>query len=104
MIIFSRQCRFHFRPQYQIDRRSMGGHHGHRVMVRTCNGLEVRDPSLFVETSEVESSVLFPSLDSRDELHPRYISLKYLLERYKIIRTMLHMYTKRRQLEENFAL
>ncbi|XP_032682346.1 acetylcholine receptor subunit alpha-like isoform X2 [Odontomachus brunneus] len=63
-----------FRPQYQIDRRSMGGHHGHRVMVRTCNGLELRDPSLFVETSAselVESSVLFPSVDSRDELQPR---------------------------------
>ncbi|XP_076687090.1 nicotinic acetylcholine receptor alpha3 subunit isoform X3 [Andrena cerasifolii] len=63
-----------FRPQYQIDKRSMGGHHGQRVMVRTCNGLELRDPSMFVETSAselVESSVLFPSLDSRDELHPR---------------------------------
>ncbi|XP_043521055.1 acetylcholine receptor subunit alpha-like isoform X2 [Frieseomelitta varia] len=62
------------RPQYQIDKRSMSGHHGQRVMVRTCNGLELRDPSLFVETSAselVESSVLFPSLDSRDELHPR---------------------------------
>ncbi|PBC26548.1 Acetylcholine receptor subunit alpha [Apis cerana cerana] len=58
----------------QIDKRSMGSHHGQRVMVRTCNGLELRDPSLFVETSAselVESSVLFPSLDSRDELHPR---------------------------------
>ncbi|CAD1472826.1 unnamed protein product, partial [Heterotrigona itama] len=64
------------RPQYQIDKRSMSGHHGQRVMVRTCNGLELRDPSLFVETSAselVESSVLFPSLDSRDELHPRYM-------------------------------
>ncbi|TGZ37251.1 Nicotinic acetylcholine receptor alpha3 subunit [Temnothorax longispinosus] len=64
------------RPQYQLDKhgRSMGGHHGHRVMVRTCNGLELRDPSLFVESSAselVESSVLFPSVDSRDELHPR---------------------------------
>ncbi|XP_003399573.1 acetylcholine receptor subunit alpha-like isoform X2 [Bombus terrestris] len=62
------------RPQYQIDKRTMGAHHGQRVMVRTCNGLELQDPSLFVETSAselVESSVLFPSLDSRDELHPR---------------------------------
>lgn len=66
------------RPQYQIDKRSMGSHHGQRVMVRTCNGLELRDPSLFVETSAselVESSVLFPSLDSRDELHPRYVKI-----------------------------
>ncbi|KAL2722020.1 acetylcholine receptor subunit alpha-like isoform X1, partial [Vespula maculifrons] len=62
------------RPQYEIDKRSIGGQHGQRVMVRTCNGLELRDPSLFVETSAselVESSVLFPSLDSQDELHPR---------------------------------
>ncbi|XP_026825029.1 acetylcholine receptor subunit alpha-like isoform X3 [Ooceraea biroi] len=62
------------RPQYQLDRHRVSGHHGHRVMVRTCNGLELRDPSLFVETSAselVESSVLFPSVDSRDELHPR---------------------------------
>jgi len=66
---------FHSRPHYQIDKRSMSGHHGgHRVMVRTCNGLELRDPSLFVETSAselIESSVLFPSVDSRDELQPR---------------------------------
>ncbi|XP_018394348.1 PREDICTED: acetylcholine receptor subunit alpha-like [Cyphomyrmex costatus] len=62
------------RPQYQLEKRAMGGHHGHRVMVRTCNGLELRDPSPFVESSAselVESSVLFPSVDSRDELHPR---------------------------------
>ncbi|KAG7202151.1 hypothetical protein KM043_015833 [Ampulex compressa] len=70
----SKRTDYDSRPQYQIDKRSMGGHHGHRVMVRTCNGLELRDSSLFVETSGselVESSVLFPSLDSRDELHPR---------------------------------
>ncbi|XP_076233320.1 nicotinic acetylcholine receptor alpha3 subunit [Calliopsis andreniformis] len=70
----SKRTDYDSRPQYHIDKRSMGGHHGQRVMVRTCNGLELRDPSLFVETSAselVESSVLFPSLDSRDELHPR---------------------------------
>ncbi|XP_020285838.1 acetylcholine receptor subunit alpha-like isoform X2 [Pseudomyrmex gracilis] len=66
------------RPQYPIDKRSMGGHHGHRVMVRTCNGLELRDPPLFAETSAselVESSVLFPSVDSRDELQPRELDI-----------------------------
>lgn len=45
-----------------------------RATVSSC---EI-DPSLFVETSAselVESSVLFPSLDSRDELHPRYGSV-----------------------------
>ncbi|XP_017761789.1 PREDICTED: acetylcholine receptor subunit alpha-like isoform X3 [Eufriesea mexicana] len=70
----SKRSDYDSRPQYQIDKRSMGGHHSQRMMVRTCNGLELRDPSLFVETSAselVESSVLFPSLDSRDELHPR---------------------------------
>ncbi|XP_050588510.1 acetylcholine receptor subunit alpha-like isoform X1 [Bombus affinis] len=70
----SKRSDYDSRPQYQIDKRTMSAHHGQRVMVRTCNGLELRDPSLFVETSAselVESSVLFPSLDSRDELHPR---------------------------------
>ncbi|XP_012170034.1 acetylcholine receptor subunit alpha-like isoform X1 [Bombus terrestris] len=70
----SKRSDYDSRPQYQIDKRTMGAHHGQRVMVRTCNGLELQDPSLFVETSAselVESSVLFPSLDSRDELHPR---------------------------------
>ncbi|XP_046821051.1 acetylcholine receptor subunit alpha-like isoform X1 [Vespa crabro] len=70
----SKRTDYDSRPQYQIDKRSIGGQHGQRVMVRTCNGLELRDPSLFVETSAselVESSVLFPSLDSQDELHPR---------------------------------
>ncbi|XP_043666633.1 acetylcholine receptor subunit alpha-like isoform X1 [Vespula pensylvanica] len=70
----SKRTDYDSRPQYEIDKRSIGGQHGQRVMVRTCNGLELRDPSLFVETSAselVESSVLFPSLDSQDELHPR---------------------------------
>lgn len=70
----------------------MGGHHGHRVMVRTCNGLELRDPSLFVETSAselVESSVLFPSVDSRDELHPRCVSRLRIFLKYKKIITLL---------------
>lgn len=86
------------RPQYQIDKRSMAGHHGQRVMVRTCNGLELRDPSLFVETSAselVESSVLFPSLDSRDELHPRYV-ISFLREEFEnhhnvvVVETLIH--------------
>lgn len=45
-------------------------------MVRTCNGLELRDPAIFVDPSAsefVESSVLFPSIDSRDELNPRFL-------------------------------
>ncbi|XP_015178402.1 PREDICTED: acetylcholine receptor subunit alpha-like isoform X1 [Polistes dominula] len=70
----SKRTDYDSRPQYPIDKRSISGQHGQRVMVRTCNGLELRDPSMFVETSAselVESSVLFPSLDSQDELHPR---------------------------------
>ncbi|XP_058789144.1 acetylcholine receptor subunit alpha-like isoform X2 [Phymastichus coffea] len=97
------------RPQYQIDRRGIGDHHhqhqhqhhlhqqsahphshhaspgrhrgsqsGH-VMVRTCNGLELRDQSIYAEASAsdlLESSVLFPSLDSRDDLNPRFMELE----------------------------
>lgn len=82
------------RPQYQIDKRSMGSHHGQRVMVRTCNGLELRDPSLFVETSAselVESSVLFPSLDSRDELHPRYVKIILIINHFIDIKFILSL-------------
>jgi hypothetical protein len=73
------------RPQYQIDKRSLTAEHGsaagsghpsQRVMVRTCNGLELRDSSLYAEASAselLESSVLFPSLNSRDELNPRFM-------------------------------
>ncbi|XP_011499821.1 PREDICTED: acetylcholine receptor subunit alpha-like [Ceratosolen solmsi marchali] len=76
------------RPQYQIDKRSLtadhgstsgSGHPSQRVMVRTCNGLELRDSSLYAEASAsdlLESSVLFPSLNSRDELNPRFIELE----------------------------
>ncbi|KRT85702.1 ion channel, partial [Oryctes borbonicus] len=56
------------RPHYQLDRRS------HRVMVRTCNGLELRDhPGLYPDPTDLgeEPSGLFPSASSRDELTPR---------------------------------
>lgn len=47
----------------------------HRVMVRTCNGLELREPGLFPDDSGQligeESADLFPSASSRDELTPR---------------------------------
>ncbi|XP_023245995.1 acetylcholine receptor subunit alpha-like isoform X5 [Copidosoma floridanum] len=79
------------RPQYQIDKRSLSSsslvvgataatqHHPHRspsasssqrVVVRTCNGLELRhDPYAEASASELlESSILFPSLDSRDNI------------------------------------
>ncbi|XP_065349725.1 acetylcholine receptor subunit alpha-like isoform X1 [Cloeon dipterum] len=36
------------RPQYTIDKR---GFSHHRVMVRTCNGLELRDPSMYAGSS-----------------------------------------------------
>ena len=82
------------RPQYTIERHTSlnrhvhGGHHhdhhqqrqqshhSQRVMVRTCNGLELRDPSVYIEASAsdlLDSSVLFPSLESRDDLNPRFI-------------------------------
>ncbi|KAL0271753.1 UNVERIFIED_CONTAM: hypothetical protein PYX00_008750 [Menopon gallinae] len=41
------------RPHYQIDKRSLAGS-THRIMVRTCNGLELRDPALYAETSASE--------------------------------------------------
>ncbi|XP_017778182.1 PREDICTED: acetylcholine receptor subunit alpha-like isoform X2 [Nicrophorus vespilloides] len=50
------------RPHYQLDRR--------RVMVRTCNGLELRDQDVYHDLSE-DASGLFPSASSRDELTPR---------------------------------
>ncbi|XP_023245998.1 acetylcholine receptor subunit alpha-like isoform X8 [Copidosoma floridanum] len=55
------------RPQYQIDKRSLSSQ---RVVVRTCNGLELRhDPYAEASASELlESSILFPSLDSRDNI------------------------------------
>ncbi|XP_074104845.1 nicotinic acetylcholine receptor alpha3 subunit isoform X3 [Cotesia typhae] len=66
--------RYDLRPQFQIDRRSFDRQ---RVMVRTCNGLEVRDPTRFAEdpgAEFIEPPMLFPSVDSRDELNPRYIN------------------------------
>ncbi|XP_034944317.1 acetylcholine receptor subunit alpha-like [Chelonus insularis] len=53
------------RPQYQIDKRSYdhsGYHTGHhqRIMVRTCNGLEVRDPTLFMDDSSTSEPQLPP--------------------------------------------
>ncbi|XP_023246000.1 acetylcholine receptor subunit alpha-like isoform X10 [Copidosoma floridanum] len=56
------------RPQYQIDKRSLSS--SQRVVVRTCNGLELRhDPYAEASASELlESSILFPSLDSRDNI------------------------------------
>jgi hypothetical protein len=48
-----------------------------RIMVRTCNGLELRDPTLLAESSASElvdsthTTELFPTLDSHDEFNPR---------------------------------
>ncbi|EEZ97689.1 nicotinic acetylcholine receptor alpha 3 subunit isoform X1 [Tribolium castaneum] len=58
------------RPHYQFDRKSMTS--SHRVMVRTCNGLELRDPGIFTDTEDlVDDPGFFPSASSRDELTPR---------------------------------
>lgn len=54
----------------------------HRVMVRTCNGLELRDPGIYSDSGGVgdsggdlidDPSGLFPSASSRDELTPRSV-------------------------------
>lgn len=44
-----------------------------RVMVRTCNGLELRDPGFYSDSGDLvdDPSGLFPSASSRDELTPR---------------------------------
>ncbi|KAL1132750.1 hypothetical protein AAG570_010702 [Ranatra chinensis] len=59
------------RPQYQIDRRSVSG--TQRIMVRTCNGLELRDPTIYTHNSAshlVETSHdVFPSLDPICRIH-----------------------------------
>lgn len=64
----------------------MTGPSHHRVMVRTCNGLELQDPTMYAgEVVEfdaynyhqhssadlVDFAALFPSAGSRDELTPR---------------------------------
>ncbi|KAJ8919219.1 hypothetical protein NQ315_012207 [Exocentrus adspersus] len=45
----------------------------HRVMVRTCNGLELRDAGLYSDSGDLgeDPAGLFPSASSRDELTPR---------------------------------
>ncbi|KAK5650766.1 hypothetical protein RI129_001795 [Pyrocoelia pectoralis] len=65
------------RPHYQIDRRR---YPSHRVMIRTCNGLELRDAALYGESTEFpEDPVsLFPSASSRDELTPRELEASSL--------------------------
>ncbi|CAG9827493.1 unnamed protein product, partial [Diabrotica balteata] len=59
------------RPHYQLDSRS------HRVMVRTCNGLELRDSGLYHDTSDLaeDPSGFFPNASSIDELTPRQDSI-----------------------------
>ena len=51
-----------------------------RIMVRTCNGLELRDPTLLAESSASElvesthTTELFPTLDSHEEFGPRFVT------------------------------
>lgn len=50
-----------------------------RVMVRTCNGLEVRDPGYYSDAGDLmddPSSNLFHTASSRDELTPRWLILR----------------------------
>lgn len=44
-----------------------------RVMVRTCNGLELREAGFYSDSGDLveDPSGLFPSASSRDELTPR---------------------------------
>lgn len=46
---------------------------GQRVMVRTCNGLELRDTGPYSDSEDLvdDPTGVFPSASSRDELTPR---------------------------------
>ncbi|CAH1971717.1 unnamed protein product [Acanthoscelides obtectus] len=56
------------RPHYQLDRSS-----NHRVMIRTCNGLELRDVKYLDEEDPDDTLGVFQSGSSRDELTPREV-------------------------------
>nr|AWX65630.1 nicotinic acetylcholine receptor alpha 3 subunit [Laodelphax striatellus] len=69
------------RPHYQMDKRSLAGS-CHRIMVRTCNGLELRDAGgLFTagggghtSSSELMDNAqhdVFPNLEHLDDFAPR---------------------------------
>ncbi|XP_014215475.1 acetylcholine receptor subunit alpha-like isoform X2 [Copidosoma floridanum] len=60
----------HHEQQQHHPHRSPSASSSQRVVVRTCNGLELRhDPYAEASASELlESSILFPSLDSRDNI------------------------------------
>nr|BBE49556.1 nicotinic acetylcholine receptor alpha3 subunit [Nilaparvata lugens] len=73
------------RPHYQMDKRSLAGS-CHRIMVRTCNGLELRDAGgLFSSGGHISSSselidnanvnaqhdTVFPNLEHLDDFTPR---------------------------------
>lgn len=49
------------------------GSTGQRVMVRTCNGLELREAGPYSDSEDLvdDPTGVFPSASSRDELTPR---------------------------------
>nr|CAI5820122.1 unnamed protein product [Callosobruchus analis] len=56
------------RPHYPLDRSS-----NHRVMIRTCNGLELRDVKYADSEDPDDALDVFQSGSSRDELTPREV-------------------------------
>ncbi|KAG8301334.1 extracellular ligand-gated ion channel activity protein [Homalodisca vitripennis] len=66
------------RPHYQIDKRSLASS-CHRIMVRTCNGLELRDPGLYAQNPASElldptQRDPFPNLERLDDFAPRELA------------------------------
>ncbi|XP_054279733.1 acetylcholine receptor subunit alpha-like [Macrosteles quadrilineatus] len=66
------------RPHYQMDKRSLASS-CHRIMVRTCNGLELRDhPGLFAQNPASElldpQGDSFPTLERLEDFAPRELA------------------------------
>ncbi|XP_045476084.1 acetylcholine receptor subunit alpha-like isoform X2 [Harmonia axyridis] len=67
------------RPHYQVDRRTITSN-PRRVMIRTCNGLELREPGMFCDSEYLEEIDIFPGTGSTDELTPRELEASSLTQ------------------------
>nr|AHJ11210.1 nicotinic acetylcholine receptor alpha3 [Locusta migratoria] len=66
------------RPQYQIDKHSFGlATSAHRVMVRTCNGLELRDSSLLAAAADSSASSELVTEPSPHDFFPRLLDHEF---------------------------
>nr|WAP81826.1 acetylcholine receptor subunit alpha-like [Coccinella septempunctata] len=67
------------RPHYQLDRRTMSSNQ-RGVMIRTCNGLELREPGMYGDSEYMEEIDIFPGTGSTDELTPRELEASSLTQ------------------------